>query len=318
MAYIQMKDGVNLVRDTWPGGIARIASEVVEFEDMPCWQVVPLGYEGVCNWVTLLPLVDSPDPTRGYALVHREMENGVFYVDVRLQGFLGNHNLGAGVLGSWDRTDRGACKAIVFLNIVAGGFQRQFDATQAALIDLRVAARKAFQTEEEPVPLEPSDRLYFQRRVFTKVNGRETLSPSVLDLRDDPFGKARQIDRRWRVVDRPALGRRLANGRVRSCSPLMFSVGDFVSVDARLDVASFKNKFGEQVVTAHLTFTTVVQLLPAGSVPVLMPTPEGAQPDAAALIQSTAMLIEPDTGDDGNEEDFLSPPHSPQVVPPEV
>ncbi|KAI0061065.1 hypothetical protein BV25DRAFT_1806467 [Artomyces pyxidatus] len=264
-----VKDGRNLVRDTWPGGFARIASEEVEFEDMPCWQVVPLGFEGVCNWVALLPLVDNPDPTRGYALVHREMANGVFYVDIRVQGFLGNHNLGAGVLGSWDRTDKGACKAITFFNLVAGGFQRQFDATQAALIDLRVAARKAFQGHEETVSLDYSDRLYFQRRVFTKVNGRTTLPNSVLDLSDDPFGQARNIDRRWRVLDKPALGRRLANGRLKACSPLLFSVGDFVSVDARLDIASFKNKYGEQVVNVHLTFSTIVQLLPAASVPVV-------------------------------------------------
>lgn len=69
--------------------------------------------------------------------------------------------------------------------------------------------------------------------------------------------------------DRPEFGRRTENGDVVTCSPLVFSIGDFVDVACDVDI-SYRGSSG---VSVHLAFSRVVQLATASEFPSVSNSP---------------------------------------------
>lgn len=73
------------------------------------------------------------------------------------------------------------------------------------------------------------------------------------------------INAKWRLDTSAVFGRRSSAGTLRACSPLTFSVGDFVDVTAILDIATI-TKNGQNKSKVHFGFTSLIQLCAANRV----------------------------------------------------
>ncbi|KAI0066967.1 hypothetical protein BV25DRAFT_1912310 [Artomyces pyxidatus] len=267
MSFVQVVDSRDLVRDEWPMGIARLAAETLEGGDIPEWQRVPHGLEALAEWAFVSQKAVCNDPTRHHSFVHCTpdsdgFDEDLYQVVVRLQGFLAKFDFRP--LGNWDGEERNACKAQQTLTLSGGQFPRVFESQSVALENIRdLICRQLGQDCKDGYSLRDST-IFCKRRVFRKVRGQRHPLPSVLLPAEDRFGQAKAIESRWRVVDRARFGVKQANGRVRSCNPILFSEGDFVDVAATLDVANF-TRDGRPVTDVHLSFDHVIQLCAVSS-----------------------------------------------------
>ena len=87
-----------LSRDLWPNGVGRLPSDAVEMKDLPVHRIVPVGLEGVRNWLCV---------EAGHHAVTRVWVNPTLCTDgtprkviVRFVGVVEQVNLGA--LGNWN------------------------------------------------------------------------------------------------------------------------------------------------------------------------------------------------------------------------
>lgn len=101
---------LGLVRDSYPGQIARNTSEHAEFMDMPKEACIPLDFDSLFDWAKLQEIMHPADPTRKWEVVHipRSPSDDLTIgrtplrrVTIRLFGIISNLNLME--LGNWDR-----------------------------------------------------------------------------------------------------------------------------------------------------------------------------------------------------------------------
>lgn len=88
---------ISLVRDSFPGNIARTKKETVELQDMTDRQVKPSSRDALFAWATVVA-TSSHDPSRSHELVYQVRKTGAdpvpsfTRVSIRLYGVLGRHN----------------------------------------------------------------------------------------------------------------------------------------------------------------------------------------------------------------------------------
>ncbi|KAI0050692.1 hypothetical protein FA95DRAFT_1603329 [Auriscalpium vulgare] len=277
MAFIQNPHSEGLIRDAWPAKLARLTMDDKEFDAMAPYEYVPRSPSAIMDWAVVASIPRPLDPSRRWIILHSpdpaNSTDDVYPVSLRTQGFLGKHNFK--ILGSWDGSERNACKAVNQLVLHGGDFPELFQPQQDVIDSLRDLVRQV--TEDmSPRRSQTADSMFFQRRVFKKVVPGVTTQRSVLTAADDILGNARAIDRQWRVVDKIKFGRRLTSGRVRTCNPLEFKDGDFVDVTATIEIASIRGRSGSSTAVMHCVPTTVIRLCPAADVPEKMPGPAEA------------------------------------------
>ncbi|KAI0055900.1 hypothetical protein BV25DRAFT_1921442 [Artomyces pyxidatus] len=286
MSFILDQTGVQLVRDQWPNGYGRWPDDVLDQEMLDGWEIVPTNLEDIARKHTFVYFPGDDDPE----MVGTEQQQR-YQVTVRVQGFLGKHNLS--VLGSWDGKEENACKASQFLFLEPGPFEYLFDAQRTALNSIQQYIFKRLSCPEHKQDLISPAPVYCSRRVFTKVAGMEDKPPSVLTSADDPLKRTRPLLPRWRVTEKVVFGRRISATEVRECDPIVFSVGDFVDVALTVDVAMHNGRTpGDPSVTAiHFDFKHVMQLCPAASVATMMlpHDPGNPQQSRAAKMMNAAI-----------------------------
>ncbi|KAH7918546.1 hypothetical protein BV22DRAFT_1024426 [Leucogyrophana mollusca] len=123
-----------------------------------------------------------------------------------------------------------------------------------------------------------SRNLYFQRKVFTKVNYLTIMvrSPGLTGLMqraegdyddvgkipfaDDPHGWYRAVQPHWQVADPVTIGRVAEDGVITPLNPLLLSRGDFVEIGAEFDIVVSRDQDHRPVTKTFLAFHHVVQL----------------------------------------------------------
>jgi hypothetical protein len=155
--------------------------------------------------------------------------------------------------------------AVQFIALSSGGFKDQWIATQQAVRNLRQLGHNSIQNGQQFIEPEvsPERNIFLRRRVFTKVPPTGIRPSSDLHVGDDPDGLCANLPQDWVLSGHLQIGRKVANGMIVKCSPLIISVGDFVDVALELDVGT-GDKYGRTHI--HFGITHVVQLMKATEV----------------------------------------------------
>lgn len=181
---------MGLVRDDFPEGIARNASEPEDWIEMSPTSYIPTGFESLFDWISVREMPSNTDYTRRFEVVHMtpsprsllDHARNIRRLTVRIFGVVGNCNLNP--LGNWDRygsscrmlnrsdqhdrSERGCAKAIQFIAICPGAFTSQFEEQRQTLYDIRSMVYRTL-GEKTPISRYRLNEMFFQRRVFKKV-----------------------------------------------------------------------------------------------------------------------------------------------------
>ncbi|KAI0057502.1 hypothetical protein BV25DRAFT_1920092 [Artomyces pyxidatus] len=285
MAFFQNTSGTELVRDQWPGSVARTAADELAYQQLTHQHVVPCTYEDMCEWAYVWHDARSHNFSRQFRLLHHptptydQMNLRHVEITFRFQGFLGKHNLKT--LGNWNGNPERAYRASQSIELHGGHFPEVFSAQFHAFEHVKTLVHRALLSEDELFHMlsdigdNTEQRIAFDRRVFTKV-----------------FNPATIVDQ-WRITEKLALGRRLADGTIERCNQFIFARGDFVDVAAAVDIANVKTYRGIPGVSIQLCPRHVVQLCKAADVPTILNVPADIALDAVAepSIESTGLLF---------------------------
>ncbi|KAI0037621.1 hypothetical protein FA95DRAFT_1671901 [Auriscalpium vulgare] len=210
----------------WPSGIGRWPMDLLEKDSLEEWEIVPRGLENIALWSQVAPHLSSRDLSRQHLFVHIDGEGSdldpddsrdLYQITLRLQGILGAHNLAT--LGTWDGTEKNACKATQFAMLEPGPFEESFNHQRSSLTEVQTFILKRLGCRSmDPAP------------------------ESVVTASDDPKRLTPSVAARWRVVDKTVFGCRLSETEGRECDSIIFNKGDFVDVAVTIDIAVHRGR----------------------------------------------------------------------------
>ncbi|KAI0814974.1 hypothetical protein BC629DRAFT_1588652 [Irpex lacteus] len=204
---------------------------------------VPASYDELHDWA-YVGLVDTKHPGQGRQLFYKNVGNGRTPVRVVLYGTIRDSYLTA--LGNWTGKEQDACWASRLVELDGSRHQTAFDAQAAALRDLARFARYSVtaRSSDEAQQSKTAGHIRCQHRLFTKVHARLPKPVSTLGVGDDPENLASDIQDQWVVTASIELRKQGSNTNIMSATPLSFANGDFVEVEAAVDVIVRKAKSG--------------------------------------------------------------------------
>ncbi|PSR80266.1 hypothetical protein PHLCEN_2v6781 [Hermanssonia centrifuga] len=148
----------------------------------------------------------------------------------------------------------------------------------------------------------------FRNRVFTKVQPGIANQPrSILDIGDDPEGKAAKVQSQWVVLHPVQYGLEQVTGEQVPCSAWTFQKGDFVDVGFTLDIVTnyVKNK---KVTDIAFMMQAVLLLRPACEVQALNMTPDAinsTKKPATILITNSGLQMNKRKRTDDDSDDTV-------------
>ena len=96
----------NSIHDSYPDGIAHLVAEP-DISTLDSWQQLPKCYKDICEHICTITNLSSSDITHQHKVTYSTTRNEgqaklkiFYYFSLRLQLFLGRHNLGP--LGNWN------------------------------------------------------------------------------------------------------------------------------------------------------------------------------------------------------------------------
>ncbi|KAI0826346.1 hypothetical protein BC629DRAFT_72836 [Irpex lacteus] len=230
MSQIMQDDGTEL-RSRWPGNIA--------LTGMPAQTVVP-GVPALLEDLDTWAYIGSPNgPGKGRQLFYRlpvpnPQNTAPIPVTIRLYGYVKDHCLTP--LGDWRGREDKIASAARWLELGDGGYSEVFAAQMAAVDRIRRYVAYCVRAKTAIVPLRT---LRVQQRLFTKVRDGE-YPATTLQVGDDPEGLARKVQDTWVVTCSIEMSKRTADGTFALASGLSFNVGDFVEVEAAVEVIVYR------------------------------------------------------------------------------
>ncbi|KAF7796808.1 hypothetical protein EIP86_007992 [Pleurotus ostreatoroseus] len=255
------EDGL-LVRDMWPQFLPRIAQDK-SLEKLQAHEKLPDNLHDLGAWAYVRRFAGKTSTP--YTLLHASEDlntnDQVREVFIRVQGYVLEANLEP--LGDWDGTLAGAPKARQFLTLHGNVDTEPFNAQCDALSRIRDFILR--RTHSAKSNQEQNGRIYLHNKVFTKVRPG-TNQKSALHPMDDPFDRAKHVDRKWLVTKTIKFGFRDQAGKLKKLSHYAIKPGDFVDVKVYADISTYPH--GETTETrVYFSVDRVVRLCAKADLP---------------------------------------------------
>lgn len=258
MAFFTDPSGKRFVRDFWPTRLRRsIQGDPEDVGSANVHQILPVESLALAEFLLIIPRVwpaaNLKDKSRPWTVVTApdinedtgKAEAQLFEFKLRIQGFLGNHNLGH--VGSWEHNPiPGRCSgAVQFLELHSGDdkdCESAWDATIARINHMgSVIANKTNKGKLAPMFDPKARKIHFQRRVFVKGpkqrDGMNTPIPSQVTHLENELIRAAKSG--WFLEDKKDFYARLTKaGYPVRTDNFPFDEGNFVDVTAALDIVT--------------------------------------------------------------------------------
>ncbi|KAJ3487740.1 hypothetical protein NLI96_g3329 [Meripilus lineatus] len=209
-----------------------------EAEPSDANQQVPRCIEDMLGWAHLGRRIDCRDRTRRYTLFYTSgNENGEgrprVQLGLRVQGFVQRLNISP--FGNWMGTESTATTANQFVAVGPGENGKDAFAAQLQALE-RVREFVLRLLHQEVVPRTAGGSLLVQRRVFAKVRDGDELE--AITSREDPQGRAKELNGKWGIKDRLAIGKLVDGYKIVRCPYITIQRGDFVEMLLEVSVVS--------------------------------------------------------------------------------